>query len=179
MCPLKNKMKEDGVLLVGCEPGSDGWCALLAHALVAFFGDGTCSKHNTHESCFGAEWCDRNIKAAAPTSYVTDLMRKNTCYVALDASTKQFLGVAAISPDGTLHTFCVVSAARGRGVGRKLMDHVLHDARRLTVAGPTGTSTPAAAVLGERHDRLVAFYEGCGFRRTGVVVDGYTHMERS
>ena len=90
------------VLVVGCDPGSDGWCALLAHALVAFFGDGTCSAENTHESCFGAEWCDRSLKAAVPTSFVANLMRSNECHVALDARRKTFLGVAAVSPLPTM-----------------------------------------------------------------------------
>ena len=174
----------EGVLLVGCTEGSDGWCAMLAHALVTFFGDKTCSAQNTNESCFSAEWCDRSLRAAAPATFVVDLMQNNTCHVALDAKSRQFLGVAAVSPEHTLHTFCVVGAARGRGVGSMLMDHVLavHGARsplHLTVAAPLSSTatSPAAATLDERHDRLVAFYETCGFRRT-VVADGYPHVER-
>lgn len=174
-----------GVLIVGCDEGSDGWCAMLAHALVAFFGKETCAVQDASQSCFGAEWCDRSLEPTAPTSFVVELMQNNTCHVALDAKSRRFLGVAAVSPHHALHTFCVVDGARGRGVGRRLMDHVLaaHGARsplHLTVAAPVSpTSTsPAATTLQDRHDRLVAFYETCGFRRTGVVTDGYTHMRR-
>lgn len=169
-------------VVVRCLPGNEGWCAVLAHALVAFFGDYTCSAQNTEASCFGAEWCDRNIRMAAPSSYMTDLMQNNRCYAALDAETKRFLGIAAVSATHTLHCFCVVDAARGRGVGRLLMDHVLltHGSSRmdLTVAGHTSTSGHGADTLRERHDRLVQFYESYGFRKTGVVVDGYTTMVR-
>ena len=173
-----------GVQIVECTPGSEGWCAVLAHAVVALFGNATCSGRNTRESCFAAEWCDRNVRPAAPFTFVSDLMTSNTCYAAIDVVTRGFLGVVALGrDDAMLHCLCVVHGARGRrGVGRALVDHVIrsHGHRRrlqLTVAAPTSTGH-AADVLRDRHDRLVSFYESRGFRRTGRVRDGYTHMVR-
>lgn len=167
--------------IVECTPGSEGWCAVLAHALVAFFGDSTCSADNTATSCFGAEWCDRRIRPVNPETFVTNLMRRNKCYAAIDCKTKTFLGVVALSADASLHTFCVLSTARGRGVGHALMCHVVRSHGRqyplhLTVAGPTATGH-GSAVLRKRHDRLVHFYGSYGFRRT-TTADGYTHMSR-
>lgn len=183
------------VVVAPCVPGSAARRAVMAHAAAALFGPTrSCSAPNTQSACFAAEWCDRGHAMpvrAATVRHVSGLLQRNTCYVALDGATGRFLGIAALSPAYMLHTLCVVDEARGRGVGKALLDAVLwrhgrdHDIT-LTVAGPRvrplggrgARPAPAARVLRDRHDRLVRFYETCGFRCTGEVVDAYTHMRR-
>lgn len=163
-------MPDDVTLQIeACVPDSDAWCAVLAHALIAMFGDGTCSADNVEASCFGAEWCDRDIGTASH-SYVTDLMQNNMCYAALNRRSKRLMGFISLSNTShtihTIHTFCVLEHARNRGVGRKLMDYVIqrhgHVPLDLTVAAPT-SSGPGATVLSRRHDRLVRLYMSYGF----------------
>ena len=176
-------MRREHVLVAECTPGSDGWCAVLSHALLALFGDRTCAAPNVQRSCFGAEWCDRGLDPQhSSPRFVLDLLRHNTCYVALDARSRTFLGVIAVSRDATIHTFCVLPTARGKGVGRALLTRAIRQFGRkplaLTVAGPTGSS-PAARVLVQRRDQLLSFYQSYGFRPTGAVDRGYIAMERA
>ena len=165
-----------------CDPDSAGWRATLAHALVALFGDRTCSKRNVCGSCFGAEWCDRKGRADAPSWFVADLMRRNTCYAAMDES-GVFLGLAAVSPSNVIFTFCVAERARGMGAGTAILDRIVqvHGGGRhpleLTVAAPT-RGGEGGEELGRRHGRLVALYGSYGFERTGHEGGGYTQMVR-
>lgn len=178
------------MIIVPCKnPDSDGWRAVVAHTIVAMFGrreDGPmCSKLNVSKSCFAAEWCDRGLVPPSPHTFVTDLMLKHRCYAALDnrpGLPRVMLGFVAVSNDNYLSSFCVTEPARGSGVGRDLLKYVLarHGSRtmRLTVAAPIRPETAAGSVLGERHDRLVAFYEKNGFSVSEPPRDGYTHMSR-
>ena len=81
-----------------CDPDSAAWRATLAHALVALFGDLTCSPRGRPQ-------------------LASDLMRNNTCYAALDAD-GLFLGLAAVSAGNVIFTFCVADRARGMGGAR-------------------------------------------------------------
>ena len=186
------------VLIQRCDEDTDAWRAVVAHALVAMFGkQQVCSAQNVRDSCFGAEWCDREGTTRAPLTFVTDLMTRSTCYAALDPENLTFRGIVAIreggegeedaeedagEPKNTLHAFCVDRDARRGGVGRRLMTEALcchgrHRPMVLTVADATSHG-PAAEVLRERHERLVPYYESWGFRTTGRTADGYTVMER-
>lgn len=171
--------------IVRCTKDSDGWYAVLAHALLSFFGDNTCSADNVKKSCFGAEWCDHRMDITERHN-LRALLEQNTCYVALDGYC--FLGVVAVSPTGTVHHFCVTERERGRkkgddrpGVGTQLLSHVIerHGRSRLnlTVAQPVNGHKAASEVLRQRHDRLVHFYKTFGFKYVGEN-DGYTHMVR-
>lgn len=180
-----------------CTRGSDAWRVVLEHAHAALFGDRTCAEGNVEDSCFGAEWCDRSAGVSASAfdtkpSFAKDLMRRNTCYAAVKvasggANADRFLGLVAISPQQVLHTFCVAHAARGEGVGRALMDHVLErhsDALELTVAAPLNASgsSPASKKLEKRSAKLLSFYQGYGFACVDAECnsgyDGYIHMVR-
>ena len=163
-----------------CSPDSAAWKATLAHALVALFGDRTCSKRNVCDSCFGAEWCDRKGRADAPSWFVADLMRRNACYAAMDEE-GVFLGLAAVSPSNTIFTFCVAERARGLGVGKAILDRILREHGRsrleLTVAART-RGGEGGEELERRYERLVRMYESYGFARTGEEWARYTQMIR-
>lgn len=119
-------------------------------------------------------------------SYATSLMQNNTCYAALDKNTGIFQGVIAISPEQTIHSFCVRDSARGKGVGKALMNYVIrlhasNDNLFLTIAQPVSKSISGYTVLVKRHNKLYYFYKSFGFdldESFKTVQDGYTHMAR-
>lgn len=72
------------------------------------------------------------------------------------------IGCARLLPDGRLGRMAVLPAWRGRGVGRALLDAILH----------------AARMRGERSLRLSAQTHAAGFyARAGFVADGPAYEE--
>ncbi len=61
-----------------------------------------------------------------------------------------------------LDRVCVAPEARGRGVGRLLVESVTADARA------HGVEVLGLEVRGNNHG-AIALYEHCGFRRTGLI----------
>lgn len=119
---------------------------LKADAAAALNGDGTCSLKAMSMSCFASEACVKNRHS---TMNLDVLMSHEYKFVAVDRDTGEFVGcVSATSgkTDRTLHTYfpgcsvcdmaltlynlCVSNSHRGGGVGRKLVDSVLHTAER-------------------------------------------------
>ncbi len=69
---------------------------------------------------------------------------------------------------GEIKSMHVADAFRGRGIGRKIVDHLVREARVRKMTSlwlETGSSPPFAAALG--------LYESAGFRRCGPF-DGYS-----
>ena len=155
------------------------WRALLAHGLVSFFGDGTCSRTNQESSCFAAEWCENGEQPLPSARFLARLMRENLCYVALDDE-DLLSGVIAVTPEsGMVHSLCVPERARGDHVGTRLLEHVLrkhgrHRTLRLTVARPK----KRGGVLQSRYMSLLTFYARHGFTIMATRDPGYTHMIR-
>jgi GNAT superfamily N-acetyltransferase len=157
------------------------WRALLAHAMVSFFGDGTCSHANQESSCFAAEWCENGEHPSQiqPARFLARLMRENLCYVALDDEDLLSGVIAVDAESGTVHSLCVPQRARGDHVGTRLLEHVLrthgrHQTLRLTVARPQ----KRGGVLQSRYKSLLTFYARYGFTVMEVHDPGYTHMIR-
>lgn len=171
-----------------CNSNSDAWRAVLAKAIVAaFFGDRKCSRENISDSCFGAEWCNaNNNRIEVPGEYAFRLMQNNTCYAAIHARKKTFLGIIVLSRTAprTIHSFCVTKEARRHRLGSALMEHLLrrhgHLPLHLTVARNTsGGNTDAGSELDARYDKLLTFYGKFGFVVTTRGSDhAYTHMQR-
>ena len=156
------------------------WRALLAHALVSFFGDGTCSRANQESSCFAAQWCENGERPLPSARFLARLMsEKNLCYVALDDESLLSGAIAVDRESGTVHSLCVPERARDDHVGTRLLDHVLHRhgrhrTLRLTVARPK----KRGGVLESRYTRLLRFYARHGFTVMASHDPDYTHMIR-
>ena len=166
-----------------CAVGSPGRSLVAIHVLLrtlsdALYGTGACDRHNCERSCFAAERCDRGL-ATDPPALSRALLNESTCYIATDKD--RLLGIVAIENSGYIHSLCVTHEARSRGVGERLMRHVMahhsHQPLHLTIARPRGVPGPARDVLHAGAPRLQAFYERLGFRGAHDDCSDYYRMD--
>lgn len=102
-------------------------------------------------------------------SHVRDYLRRGECHVAYEMD--QPVGVYVLLPTRPetieLVNVAVDESAQGKGIGKQLIDHAVHNARSQgykTIEVGTGNSS-----IGQ-----LALYQKCGFRLIGVDFDFFT-----
>ena len=150
-------------------------------------------EQSIEKSCFLAEESQCGFKGMNPL-----MARDNTIYVAIDDVLQDdIMGCVAVEKSRffcpfpnpasnryKLHTLCVNSNTRGKGVGTQLVGHVLNSLPHastvyLTVCCPTPKNTKnkyATAILHMRYDKLVRLYEVMGFKQIQCY-NGYLWMQ--
>ncbi len=91
------------------------------------------------------------------------------------SQTRYFASIWAAGTEAYLEDLFVIGAARGRGVGSALLDHVLERARRRGARA-------IALVTNERNEAARALYARAGFRDAAEAIWGdgrEIHMQRS
>jgi ribosomal-protein-alanine N-acetyltransferase len=119
-----------------------------------------------------------DVEAASffrPTSrewYAKELQRPDVCYIYVvrtaEVPVAGFCAFWRIADQIHINNLAIRPELRGRGLGRALLDRVLHEAD--TMAAPSAT-------LEVRRSNAAALrlYERAGFRVTGVRPNYYTH----
>lgn len=77
-----------------------------------------------------------------------------------------------LAPDRTAELTMIVAAdERRRGLGRALLDHAVHEARKRGLR-------KLIAVVATDNDAGRAFFGECGFEPSGTAIPGFDHLER-